>query len=71
MMKEKSWSVRLVSGSILDNKVKTYQCKDCQSTAKLVLVNKDDPNLLLYGCNGNKCKHALIRVKVAYEGSPS
>ncbi len=64
LIKEKSWSVKLANGYILDSKVQADRCKGCESTPKLVAWNKDDQNLLLYGCYGHRCKHVLLRIKV-------
>ena len=63
MYKEKSWSVKLVEGYVLNNLVRSNHCKGCDSTARLVVNNNGNPDLLLYGCNGHKCKHILIRMK--------
>ena len=60
--KVKSWSVKVVDGYILNNQVRSAQCKGCDSATKLVVGNNDDPNLILYGCGGHKCKHTLIRM---------
>jgi hypothetical protein len=60
--KVKSWSVKVVDGYILNNQVRSVQCKGCDSATKLVVGNNDDPNLILYGCGGHKCKHTLIRM---------
>ena len=65
--REKSWSVRLINGYVLDSKVRADQCRDCDSNTKLVVGNNSNPDLLLYGCNGHKCKHILIRLKVPEE----
>jgi hypothetical protein len=64
LVKEKSWSVKLVNGYILNSQVKADHCKGCESTARLVAGNNDNPDLLLYGCYGHRCKHVLIRVRV-------
>jgi hypothetical protein len=64
LIKEKSWSVKLENGYVLGSQVKANRCKGCESTAKLVAGNNDNPDLLLYGCHGHRCKHVLIRVKV-------
>jgi hypothetical protein len=61
--RDKSWTVRLVNGYVLDNRVRSEHCRDCDSIAKLVVSNNSNPDLLLYGCNGHKCKHNLIRIK--------
>ncbi len=60
--KVKSWSVKVVDGYILNDQVRSAQCKGCDSATKLVVGNNDDPNLILYGCGGHKCKHTLIRM---------
>ncbi|MCW4009686.1 MAG: hypothetical protein NWF05_03580 [Candidatus Bathyarchaeota archaeon] len=65
VVKEKSWSVRLVDGYILNSQVRAERCKGCESTTKLIAGNNSDPDLILYGCNGHKCKHILIRTKVS------
>jgi hypothetical protein len=67
-IKEKSWSVRLVDGYILDNQVRGKNCGNCESVSKIVANNFSNPNLVLYGCNGHKCKHKLIRLKF-YSGN--
>ena len=61
--KEKSWSVKLLSGFISNNQVRSDKCKGCASSTQLIVGNNDDPNLALWGCNGHKCKHILIRMK--------
>jgi hypothetical protein len=71
LIKEKSWSVKLVSGYVLNSQVKTDRCKGCNSIPKMVVGYNGDPDLFLYGCNGHKCKHTLIRLKFASERSPS
>ena len=62
---EKSWSVKLVNGYVLNGQVKGEKCRDCESTPKLVAGNNSDPDLLLYGCYGHRCRHFLIRTKVS------
>ena len=62
--REKSWSVRLVEGFIEDNRVRTVQCEDCDSSSKIVVMKYGDSNLVLYGCGNRKCKHILIRMKI-------
>jgi hypothetical protein len=66
LVKEKSWSVRLVKGYVLNSQVRADRCRGCESTTKPVLGNNGDPDLFLYGCSGHKCKHILIRTKVSY-----
>lgn len=62
VFKEKSWSVRLVDGYILGNQVKGTHCDNCEGMSKLVANNFSNPNMVLFGCNGHKCKHRLIRL---------
>jgi hypothetical protein len=62
ILKEKSWSVFLADGYILDNQVKSPICQNCKSTGEVLRVNCSDPNLVLYGCDGDKCRHRLLRV---------
>jgi hypothetical protein len=63
-LKEKSWSIRLANGFVLNGNVKSDRCLGCDNSPRLLLGNCSDPNLLLYGCTGHKCKHTLIRVRV-------
>ncbi len=67
-VKDKSWSVRLVDGYILGNQVRGKNCGNCESISKLVANNFGNPNMVLYGCNGHKCKHKLIRLNF-YSGN--
>ncbi len=60
--KEKSWSVRLVEGYVLNDQVRAERCENCKSTAEVLAANHNNPNLLLYGCRDSKCKHRLVRV---------
>jgi hypothetical protein len=62
LVKEKSWSVRLVDGYVQNNQITSEQCKGCDCVTKLVVGNNGDNNLVLYGCDGHKCKHTLIRM---------
>jgi len=64
LFKEKSWSVRLSDGHVLNNQVRTENCGDCESRSYLVARNYSDPNVVLFGCNGHRCKHKLIRLRV-------
>ena len=68
-VKVKSWSVKVVDGYILNDQVRSAQCRGCDSATKLVVGNNDDPNLILYGCGGHKCKHTLIRMNFGSENS--
>jgi hypothetical protein len=62
-IKEKSWSSRVVEGFFHNGQVRAKQCEECVSSCNLVSFGCGDPNSLLYGCSGQKCKHILIRVK--------
>ncbi len=62
LFKEKSWSVKLVNGYASNSQVRADRCKGCESTTKFVVGNNNDEDLVLYGCNGHKCKHILIRM---------
>ena len=59
----KSWSVNLVEGYVLNNLVRSDHCKGCESTTHLIVNNNGNPDIQLYGCNAQKCKHVLIRMK--------
>ena len=61
--KEKSWSVKLVDGYVLNSQIRANRCKGCDYTSKLLVSNNGNPDLLLYGCNTHKCRHILIRMK--------
>ena len=65
IVKEKSWSVKLVDGYVLDSQVRAERCRGCQATTKLVAGNDSDKDLVLFGCNSQKCRHMLIRMNVA------
>ena len=60
--KEKSWSVMLVRGYILNNQVRAERCENCKSISQALTTNCSNPNLLLYGCKDSKCKHRLMRL---------
>jgi hypothetical protein len=62
LVKEKSWSVRLINGYVQNDQITSDQCKGCDSSTQLVVANNGNPNLVLYGCGGHKCKHRLIRM---------
>jgi hypothetical protein len=68
LLNEKSWSIRLIDGYISGNQVKSKSCGNCESVSRLVANNFSDPNMVLYGCTGHKCKNKLIRLKF-YSGS--
>jgi hypothetical protein len=63
--KEKSWSLKVIDGHVANNRVRAEQCVDCKSNCELVSYNRNNPNLVLYGCKGHKCKHTVIRLKFA------
>jgi hypothetical protein len=46
-----------------NSKIESDQCKGCECVAKPVAFNNSDPDLVLYGCEGHKCRHTLIRMK--------
>jgi hypothetical protein len=63
LTKEKSWSVRIVEGQLLDGKVRAKQCSQCKHSGNLVAIGRGNSNSTLYGCAENKCRHVLIYVK--------
>jgi hypothetical protein len=63
LIKEKSWSVRIVQGELLDGKVRAKQCLQCKHSCNLVAIECRNSNSILYGCSGSKCPHVLIHVK--------
>jgi hypothetical protein len=65
--KEKSWSVKLVEGSVLSDQVRAEKCKGCDRIPQLIVGNDDESNLVLYGCVSQKCRHSLIRVDLNRE----
>lgn len=67
-IKEKSWSVLLVKGYVLNDQVRAVRCENCKSTTEVLTGNYNNPNLLLYGCRDSKCKHRLLRL--AFDGPP-
>ena len=67
LFKEKSWSVKLVEGYITNNRVRTHQCENCASTSHVVVINRADPNLALFGCGNRKCKHILMRMRISLD----
>lgn len=62
-IKEKSWSVRIVEGELLDGKVRAKQCSQCKHSCDLVALGCGNSNSTLYGCADSKCKHVLIHVE--------
>jgi len=65
--KEKSWSVLLVEGHVLNYQVKAQRCENCKSTSEVLATNFSNPNLLLYGCKDSKCTHRLLRLDFTSE----
>ncbi|MGE5554752.1 MAG: hypothetical protein ACM3UY_00605 [Methanocella sp.] len=61
-IKEKSWSVRLVKGYVLNDQVRALRCENCKSTTEILTTNHNNPNILLYGCKDSKCKHRMLRL---------
>ena len=66
-VKKNSGSVILVEGFLLNNRVRTEHCKDCVSSAKVIVGNLSNPNLVLFGCNSQKCRQNLIRLEIVEE----
>jgi len=62
VFKEKSWSVFLVKGHVLNDQVRAERCDNCKSITEVLTTNYNNPNLLLYGCKDSKCKHRLLRL---------
>jgi hypothetical protein len=60
--KEKSWSVHLINGYISNDQVRAERCENCKSKTEVLTANFNNPNLLLYGCKDNKCKHRFLRL---------
>jgi hypothetical protein len=65
--KEKSWSVLLVEGRILNDQVRTRRCENCKSTSEVLITSFSNPNLLLYGCKDTKCTNRLLRLDFSLE----
>jgi len=65
LVKEKSWSVRIVKGQLLDGKVRAKQCSQCKRSCNLVVIGSGHSNSILYGCTEGKCKHVLIHVETS------
>jgi hypothetical protein len=61
-IKEKSWSVRLIEGYVLNDQVRAQRCENCRCTTEILVANYGNPNLLLYGCKESKCKHRMLRL---------
>ncbi len=62
--REKSWSVRLTNGYVLDGQVKSARCRGCERKPKLLIGNDNNPDLVLFGCEGSRCRHTLIRMNL-------
>ena len=67
--KEKSWSVLLLKAYISNGQVRAERCENCKSTTEILTANYSNPNLLLYGCKDNKCKHRFL--KIDFDGEVS
>jgi hypothetical protein len=60
--KEKSWSVLLTKGYVVNDQVRAERCENCKSTTEALTSNYGNPNLLLYGCKDIKCKHRMLKL---------
>jgi len=63
LIKEKSWSVRIVEGHLQEGKIRAKQCSQCKHSCDLVAIGRGNSNSLLYGCAESKCRHVLIHVE--------
>jgi hypothetical protein len=61
-VKDKSLSVFLTNGYVLNDQVRAECCESCKSTYDVLTINYNNPNLMLYGCKSTKCKHRLLRL---------
>ena len=61
-IREKSWSVLLIKGYVMNDQVRAERCENCKSTTEVLTSNQGNPNLLLYGCKDLKCKHRMLRL---------
>jgi hypothetical protein len=61
-IKSRSMSVFLVKGIILNDKVKSNRCENCNAASEVLAVNFANPNLLLYGCMDKKCKQKILKL---------
>jgi hypothetical protein len=61
-IKEKSWSVHLEKGYVLNDEVRGERCINCNSTAQVLTFNYNNPNLILYACKDSKCMHRFLRL---------
>jgi hypothetical protein len=66
-VKEKSWSVKLFDGRIMNGRVLSGHCENCAGTSQVVAHNFGDADLVLFGCNNRRCKHTLIRMRIGPE----
>ena len=64
-IKEKTWSVRIVEGQLLEGKVRAKQCSQCKHSCDLVAIGCGNSNSILYGCAKSKCRHVLIHVEAS------
>ncbi len=62
LLKEKSWSVKLVTGFVYADQVRSKQCLGCNSNSTFVVYSYSNPDLVLFGCDASKCQHKLIRL---------
>jgi hypothetical protein len=60
--KEKSWSVLLIKGYVMNDQVRAERCENCRSTTEKLTANQGNPNLLLYGCKDIKCRHRMLKL---------
>ena len=67
LTQKKTISVKLFDGFHINNRVRTSLCKDCDSNARLIAGNLANPNLVLFGCDGQKCRQRLIRLNLNSE----
>jgi hypothetical protein len=65
VIKEKSWSVRIVEGQLLEGKIRAKQYSQCKHSYDLVAIGCGKSNSILYGCVESKCKHVLIHVEAS------
>jgi hypothetical protein len=63
LKKEKSWSVRIVKGQLLDGKVRAEQCSQCKHSCDLIAIGCGNSNSVLYGCAESRCRQVLIHVE--------
>jgi hypothetical protein len=51
-----------MEGHISNDQVRAERCENCKSKTEVLTANFNNPNLLLYGCKDNKCKHRFLRL---------